>query len=200
MGTTEPPIELTVEREIPSSDPSRPTRVRLTVRLEPPPTGALPPGDLAARIGQLSSQLEDALRAAGIAPSAGRADRDLPELLGTYRPRQRELVELLHDERELTDGEYRRLLDHLGRTVPEPSAAPPPTQPILAAPLESPPTSSGSRPLPPARPVPELLATFQIDSLRQAGAVRARRQISFEEYMALKKHFSAPEAPASPPA
>jgi hypothetical protein len=200
MGTTEPPIELTVEREIPSSDPSRPTRVRLTVRLDPPATGALPPGDIARRVNQLASQLDEALRAAGIAPAAGRADRDLPELLGTYRPRQRELVELLHDERELTDGEYRRLLDHLGRTIPEPSATPPPTQPILAAPLEAPTPSSGSRPLPPARAVPELLAAFQIDSLRQAGAVRARRQISFEEYMALKKHFSAPEAPASPPA
>jgi hypothetical protein len=42
--------------------------------------------------------------------------------------------------------------------------------------------------------VPELLRTFQIETLRQAGAVRARRQISFEEYMALKRHFEAASA------
>jgi hypothetical protein len=54
--------------------------------------------------------------------------------------------------------------------------------------------------LPPARPVPELLRTFQIASLRQAGAVRARRQISFAEYMALKRHFESTDGDAKPPA
>jgi hypothetical protein len=197
MGTTGRPIELTVEREIPSSDPSHPTRVRLTVRLDSTAGGSPSAAEIAAGIAQLAGELDEALRTAGMGTAPGRPERDLPELLGTYRPRQRELVELLHDERELTDGEYRRLLDHLAKGGPEPTAAPLPSQPIVAAPLEAP-AAPGARSGGPARSVPELLATFQIDSLRQAGAVRARRQISFEEYMALKKHFSPPEAAATP--
>jgi hypothetical protein len=47
--------------------------------------------------------------------------------------------------------------------------------------------------------VEELLHTYQITSLRQAGAVRARRQISFDEYMSLKRHFAASEAGAPDP-
>ena len=37
-------------------------------------------------------------------------------------------------------------------------------------------------------------AEYAVDSLKQAGAVRARREISFAEYMALKRHFQEAEA------
>jgi hypothetical protein len=49
------------------------------------------------------------------------------------------------------------------------------------------------------RPVDELVRTYRIESIKQAGAVRARRQISYEEYMALKRHFqSEPPVPVPP--
>jgi hypothetical protein len=42
------------------------------------------------------------------------------------------------------------------------------------------------------------LRVYQINSLKQAGAVRARREISFSEYMALKRHFQEAEARVEP--
>ena len=142
-----------------------------------------------------------------------RPDRELTELVETYRPRQSELVDLLRDEGELTAVEHGRLREYLAagttrlpdrsfedapasarspasRDGPAPTMAPP----LAAAPLESDRTPSTSR------PVPVLLEQYQISSLKQAGAVRARRQISYEEYMALKRHFGGPAAATAPPA
>jgi hypothetical protein len=114
--------------------------------------------------------------------SAPRADRAVEELLETYRPRQMELVELLHADGELTDGEYAVLRARVTERPPEVGSAPAAVAPPAPVPR------SGSR------SVEELLRTYQIASLRQAGAVRARRQISFDEYMSLKRHFAAAEA------
>ncbi len=66
-------------------------------------------------------------------------------------------------------------------------------QPLAAAPIVA------ERSLEGARSVSELRRTYQIDTLKQAGAVRARRQISFAEYMALKRHFEAEASSASAP-
>jgi hypothetical protein len=76
----------------------------------------------------------------------------------------------------------------------EPRAVPPPSvvdRPLAAAPV------GVDRSLPPARPVADLLREFGITSLKQAGAVRARRQISFAEYMALKRHFESGPPPGT---
>ena len=134
------------------------------------------------------------LAAAGVA----RAERELAELVNAYRPRQRELVDLLRDEGEISPTEHARLVEYLVTSAatarPEPSPRPAyEDQPIAAAPIFA--DRAGEA----ARPVPELLRTYRIESLRQAGAVRARRQISFSEYMALKRHFesASSESPVS---
>lgn len=207
-------LHLSVERDLPGDDPDRPTRVRLSADLEPPADGrALPSEELAAAIRELRAELDAAVGPGG----APRPDRSLPELVQTYRPRQAELIELLHDEGELSDGEHAALREYLAAggsggpalpgspaferasdvgtsplvrgdataaTIPAPAE-----RPLAAAPLahESAPGV--------ARSIPELLSKFQIATLKQAGAVRARRQISFEEYMALKRHFEASARP-----
>lgn len=199
------PVELRVEREIPRSGGGT-DRVSLGTRIEPPSEGALSAATLARELIELRSTLEDAIRSAGLAV-APRPDRPLSELLDTYRPRQPELVELLRDEGELSEIEYGLLREHLrsgsavgsGSSPSAPGARTPrpvPPQPLAAAPLET------ERPATAPRPVDRLLEEYRIESLKQAGAVRARRQISYEEYMALKRHFSRtpaePNAPGSP--
>ena len=131
----------------------------------------------------------------------GPAPRSLQELVETYRPRQQELVGLLEAEGEITGPEANLLLAYLAQGerppvagTPEAPGIPPPTdRPIAALPLENDRTPST------ARPVAQLLELYRIETLKQAGAVRARRQISFEEYMALKRHFSAASAGAAAP-
>jgi hypothetical protein len=138
---------------------------------------------------------------AGPGPGTRTGTRPLEELVETYRPRQAELVDLLREDGEISAPEAELLNGYLARlggaATPEdllPAGIPPPTdRPIAAMPLEV-----DRAPVVP-RPVGQLLDQYRIESLKQAGAVRARRQISFEEYMALKRHFSAASPPAPVP-
>jgi hypothetical protein len=179
--------ELAVEQELPAASDGAPRRARLTARFSTE-SGEGEPDDaeLARSLRELADRLARASESAGIgrAPGSGpRQDRSVEELMETYRPRQVELVELLHADGELTDGEYAVLR---ARVTTLPAGAPKgPTAPPTASPRMT------------GRPVEELLRTYQITSLRQAGAVRARRQISFEEYMSLKRHFAAAEPTAT---
>lgn len=189
-------IELTVERPLRADLPSAGT-VRLSARFELPPEGTGPNhSELARALDELQADL-DGLVGPPLAALAARPDRDLTELVETYRPRQRELVDLLLGEGELTAGEHARLVEYLG--APPARAESPPMAPTLRfdTPIAAAPIMAG-RPDEGARPVPELLRIYRIDSLKQAGAVRARREISFAEYMALKRHFQEHEATAAP--
>ncbi|MCI4372356.1 MAG: hypothetical protein L3K02_01735 [Thermoplasmata archaeon] len=184
-------VELMVER--PSTADGSGERVHLVARFEVAAGADGPsPQDLAQALDRLRADL-DTLVGPSPGPSpAARPDRDLAELVDTYHPRQRQLIDLLRDEGGLTVGEHELLVEYLAgaKTSPPRSA---PVMPMVDAPLAAAPILAERLP-DRARPVPELLRTFQIESLRQAGAVRARRQISFEEYMALKRHFeSRPE-------
>lgn len=193
MASRRKEYELSVEQELPAGPDGAPRRARLTARLSNEPGGAEPDdAELAQTLRELAGQLARASESAGLgrgSSSEPRADRALNELLETYHPRQLELVELLHADGELTDREY----DALRSGLPSPAAESQPTS------RPGVPTPGGPRTG--ARSVEELLRTYQITSLRQAGAVRARRQISFEEYMSLKRHFapSDPSATASVP-
>jgi hypothetical protein len=190
---------LSVEQE--AAPPGQgPRRLRLTATFRSegtPPTAA----ELAEAIGRLDRELSEATRLAGFVSSTpSRADRPLTELIEVYRPRQPELVELLLADGELTNAEADSLRQYLAGPLAAAPPAPPPREevvpvtdrPIAAAPLE------GDRTPSRARPVQDLLREYRIESLRQAGAVRARRQISFEEYMALKRHFAPSEGTAEP--
>ena len=191
--------ELSLERPLGPDGPSGGV-VRLSVRLDASPSGEAPsPRELAEALDALKADLDALIGPTLAALPAARSDRELSELVETYRPRQRELVDLLRDEGEITATEHVRLVDYLsteGHPSRAAAAAPPavprpePTfdQPIAAVPI------SVERPSATTRPVADLLRQYQIESLKQAGAVRARRQISFEEYMALKRHFSANES------
>jgi len=185
--------ELSVERPLGPGGPSAGV-ARLTIRFQAGAGGAEPtPSELRAALVALTADLDAIVGPPLAAAPAARPDRDLSELIETYRPRQRELVDLLREEGEITPSEHDRLVEHLRTTSARsaPTGRPPepvPDQPIAAAPI------GAERSLPPARPVPELLQAYQITSLKQAGAVRARRQISFAEYMALKRHFEQSEA------
>ena len=187
-------VELSVERPLGPRGPVGAV-ARLTSTFDVSPEGDGPkPAELARALDQLLQDLEGLLGASIAGLPAGRPDRSVTELIDTYRPRQRELVDLLRDDGELTETEHGLLVAHLAGHEPLATAAPlvpagadrGPAEASLAAI----PASGGPR-LPAARAVPELLRTFEITSLRQAGAVRARRQISFAEYMALKRHFEA---------
>jgi hypothetical protein len=181
-------VELVVER--PGTADGTGERVRLTARFEVNEGADGPsPQELAQALDRLRADLDTLVGPPLAAAPVLRPDRELAELVTTYHPRQRELLDLLRDEGELTAGEYDLLVDYLSLD----EARPPPLTPattVVDAPLAAAPVVAERLP-DRARPVPELLRAFQIESLRQAGAVRARRQISFEEYMALKRHFES---------
>jgi hypothetical protein len=196
---------ITVERELPGPDGAI-RRVALSARYEladrpEPPTAE----ELGEATRALDRELEEALGKAGFPSVPARRDRELAELIETYRPRQPDLVDVLESDGELTRTEAQRLRDHL---VSTPAAAPAPTRgpappppgevPVTDRPLAALPLANDRTPSTP-RPVAELLAQYRIESLRQAGAVRARRQISYDEYMALKRHFAEAEGKAAVP-
>jgi len=174
--------ELSVEQELPAAPDGGRRRARLTARFRSDVPGAAPDdAEVARSLRELADRLRRAAEASGVgarSPDEARPDRSLEELVETYRPRQPELLELLHADGELTDGEFERLRSQVPAQSTEKSegmpAVPSPPGPSLAG----------------GRSVAELLRTYQITSLRQAGAVRGRRQISFDEYMALKRHFA----------
>ena len=191
-------VELSVERPA-GPGASAGETVRLTARFDVGGDGSGPSSsELAEGLERLRSELEGLVGPPIAALPAARPDRELTELIETYRPRQRELIDLLRDEGELTAGEHARLGEYLAvraREAPEPP--PPPARSTLEAPIAAVPIVA-ERSSEAPRPIAELLATYQISSLRQAGAVRARRQISFAEYMALKRHFEpASEGPGT---
>jgi hypothetical protein len=186
-------VELAVER--PANGESGAERVRLVARFDVPEGSEGPSArELGQALDRLRADLDVLVGPPLAAAPALRPDRDLPELVDTYRPRQRELIDLLHEEGELTSGEHTRLVDYLAAVrAPSPPPAPALTladAPLAAAPIAAAPSTTERLP-DRARGVPELLRTYQIETLRQAGAVRARRQISFEEYMSLKRHFES---------
>lgn len=186
-------IELTVERPLRPESPSGGT-VRLSAKFELPADGTGPDhSELARALDDLQADLDGLVGSPLAAAPAVRPDRDLTELVETYRPRQRELVDLLLGEGELTPGEHARLVEYLGSPPGElPTPLP---ERRIEAPIAAIPIVAGHADAA-ARPVPELLRAYQIGSLKQAGAVRARREISFAEYMALKRHFQEAEASA----
>jgi hypothetical protein len=181
-------IELAVERDVADAD-GVVRRFRIVARY-PVEASDPTPEVLAPLLRSLADELDRSLPAGTPIPS--RADRSLTELVETYRPRQPELLDLLREDRELTDGEFALLRGYLAeRSVAVPPENIPIDRPLAAAPL-----AQDRTPITP-RPLDELLRLYRIESLKQAGAVRARRQISYEEYMALKRHFSAAETPAT---
>jgi len=193
-------IELTVERPLRSGLASAGS-VRLSAKFDLSPDGSGPDhSELARALDELQADLDGIVGPLLAAAPVSRPDRELTELVETYRPRQRELVDLLFSDGEITSGEHARLVDYLG-APPAPAEPPVPAierrfdAPIAAVPIAVR-TEAGTR------SVPELLRIYRIDSLKQAGAVRARREISFAEYMALKRHFQdaeAADARRSPP-
>jgi hypothetical protein len=194
-------VEVSLEQELGGAAGRPPRRLRVSARYVPAATSSDGSGE---RLPDLVRRLREELDQLGAEEGGGaadRPDRTLDELIGTYRPRQAELVELLRSEGEITAGEYDSLRAYLQgpvllpastRLPGEPTGEPPVTQrPIAAAPL-----AQDRTPTTP-RPVDQLLSTYRIESVKQAGAVRARRQISYEEYMSLRRHFQASDPPGS---
>ncbi|MCI4350929.1 MAG: hypothetical protein L3K15_05395 [Thermoplasmata archaeon] len=182
-------IELSVEGEAGAPSGGAPRRVRLVARIPREAiTGPSEEATLAEWAAALGRSLETAIErmAPGSGRGAPRADRSLEELVEAYHPRQAELIELLRDDGELTPTEHERLRQYL--SIPTAASAPPPPRPVGRSLAEAPLERDRAPSTP--RSVPELLALYQIESLKQAGAVRARRQISYEEYMAVKRHFA----------
>jgi len=173
--------------------------VRLSAKFEVGPDGAGPDhAELARALDDLQADLDGLVGPLLAAAPAARPDRELTELVETYRPRQRELIDLLLGEGELTAGEHARLVEYLS-APPAPAEAPlAPPERRLETPLAALPVMVG-RSEGEGRPVAELLRLYQITNLKQAGAVRGRREISFAEYMALKRHFQEAEARAGRP-
>lgn len=180
-------VELTAEKARSSG-----TVIRLSIRVPAHEDGSRPsPDELAKALQALESELEALIGETGSPGLPARTDRELGELLLAYRPRQPELIELLRADGEITEAEYHRLRAHLESHPPMPPTPAPSKPPAAPAPAR---TEEPARPGGAARPVEVLTRTYQIETLKQAGAVRSRREISFEEYMALKRHFEAAAA------
>jgi hypothetical protein len=190
-------VELSVDREIDPGNPAAGT-ARVSARFEVDGAPASPThAELAEAFERLKGEL-DGLLGTPLAGAIGtRPDRSLTELVETYRPRRRELIDALRDDGELTRGEHERLATYLTGIGADTATVPPvPTsvEPAFDRPIAAVPIAADRAPER-ARPVEDLLREYQIVSLKQAGAVRARREISFEEYMALKRHFQKEETP-----
>jgi hypothetical protein len=189
-------IELTVERPLGPDGGVARLSAHFDLAGQEPPT----PAELAKTLDDLKADLDALVGLPIAALPAPRPDRELTELVNAYRPRQRELIDLLRDEGEITAAEHALLAQYLAAGgTPSPAApsfvvapSPVPDRPLAAMPI------GVERPAETARPVPDLLREYQITSLKQAGAVRARRQISFGEYMALKRHFEGRDGTPSP--
>jgi len=187
-------VELTVERPL-RSDGTNAGSVRLTARFETPDGRNPDHAELARALDDLQADLDGLVGPLLASAPAGQPDRELTELVETYRPRQRELVDLLLAEGEITRGEFARLVEYLGAPPAPSEPTRPRPEPKNEAPIAAAPILA-SRSDEPIRPVDELLRFYQITSLKQAGAVRGKREISFGEYMALKRHFQEAEANA----
>ncbi len=175
-------LELSVERPLGSPLDPRSEVVRLTARFDVEGDGT----------GPSINELEEALHALreelGRIPGAALGpDRPLEDLVQAYRPRQAELVDLLRAEGEITPGEHELLRAYVAQRAPDRVERPPVAPPVLGRPPVPTlaPRAGGSR------PVEAILEEYRIQSLREAGLVRARRQISFDEYMALKRYFES---------
>jgi hypothetical protein len=196
-------IELSVERDLLGRGGSV-RRARLTARFELEGSRDAPtPKELGETIRSLDRELEAAGTEAGFTVAATLPERSLEELVETYRPRQSELVDALETDGEITAGEAALLRGSLAGSSNRRAAArvPPPPKapaeiPLTDRPLAAMPLVNDRTPSVP-RPIPDLLATYRIESIKQAGAVRARRQISFDEYMLLKRHFAQRDAKGS---
>lgn len=195
-------VELRIEREAVRASGGA-YRISLAVRFDVLANGKSPsPEELGDAVRDLLPELEEAAVRGGLAVQPVRSERALSELVETYRPRRSGLIDALEADGELTLREATLLRGHLtaaggptGATSGPP--LPPPTdRPLAAMPISVDRTPSSTR------SIPELLKLFSIETLKHAGAVRARRQISFDEYMSLKRHFAAllsrPE-PGEPP-
>jgi hypothetical protein len=191
-------IELSVEREVPASDGRPARRIRLTAQFAPGSTDGLPSAEeLSTALQDLTDRLDEGLgRDEALSPVVASSDRSLEDLVENYRPRQVELIDLLLEEGEVSPAEHERLREFLleERTGDLTSSGSPAgaTDPVVSK-------TTPDRAPPPVRSVDELLRAYQIGSLRQAGAVRGRREISYDEYMLLKRHFSAAPDPGSSP-
>ncbi len=177
-------VEISVERPIHRGGAAGEGTVRLAEHLEFDEGTDGPPAEA------IQAAFERLRRAvATLALGEPRPDRSIEELIETYRPRQPELLELLLDEGELTATEFERLRAHLETGAPARSPPPTPASP----PAMTPPASERPSAAPPAatRSVDTLIRQYRIESLRQAGIIRARREISFDEYMSLKRHFES---------
>ncbi len=175
-------IEISVERAIDRGGAAGEGIVRLSERLEFDEGADGPP---ASAIQEAFARLRRAAAALGVGES--RPDRSIEELVETYRPRQPELLDLLREDGELTTTEFERLRAHLETTgTVTPGASTSPSVGSAAA-VER--HSTG--PPQAARSVEALIRQYRIESLRQAGIIRARREISFDEYMSLKRHFES---------
>jgi hypothetical protein len=168
--------------------------VRLSAKFEVGTDGAGPDhAELARALDDLQADLDGLVGPLLAAAPLTRPERELTELVETYRPRQRDLIDLLLGEGELTAGEHSKLVEYLSAPPAPPEAPVAPAERRVETPLAAVPVMVG-RSEGEGRPVAELLRLYQITNLKQAGAVRGRREISFAEYMALKRHFQEAEA------
>ncbi|MCI4330847.1 MAG: hypothetical protein L3K19_03235 [Thermoplasmata archaeon] len=198
-------IEVSLEVDIAGSRGRGPRRLRVSAkRSTPTPSGGDSAEESAALLRRLQEELDALEGSLGNAPAtSGGGDRPLSELVETYRPRQPELIELLRDEGEISPAEFETLRHYLER----PALSSPPGSsafssgagevPVTERPLAAAPLAQDRTPTTP-RPVSELVHLYRIESVKQAGAVRARRQISYEEYMSLKRHFQVSDPPIPP--
>jgi hypothetical protein len=191
-------VTLSLEREV-VGPTGTPERLRLSARFDPEDGSAEGPTLEELKAG-LERLREEMLGLSGGSRYGALPPRGLDELVETYRPRQEELVALLEEEGEVSTAEaelMRGYLTQRGASSAATRAGAPDLPPIHERPLAAAPLEH-DRTGPVPRPVARLLEEYRIETLKQAGAVRARRQISFEEYMSLKRHFSASEAPKPP--
>jgi hypothetical protein len=196
-------LEISLEEDFPSAGDEPPRRLTLTWQLTPPEEGTIPWEEIRATIEELRNLLK-ASREVLVPPEGGpwptvpHEERSLEELLETYRPRSKELVDALLWEGQLTPTEHERLLQAVTQGPARREGSPPRGEDggSERPPSQSPSSRRGGRP---PRSPQELVAELHLQDLKDANRARFQRLISYEEWVRLKEYFASGPPSSVPP-
>jgi hypothetical protein len=167
-------VVIGLEGEVFRGGNASPWKLKLSTTIVPDAGGSVTEKDVLVATEDLRNILAAALKNAGttemdegaVASSSG-PPRSIEVLNQVYTPRSSEHVDALLWEGQITAAEHSLMMSSIRGT--------------------SSPPSSGQRF---QRSIEELVKEFHIESLKDANFARAKELISYEEWTALKRHFS----------
>jgi hypothetical protein len=174
MTVKQKEVVICLEGEVFRGGDVAPWKLKLSTTIEPDEGGKVTERDIMDATENLRNILSSALRSAGTSESAVAVPtptvgppRSLEVLNQVYTPRSVEHVDALMWEGQITAAEHSLLVSSMrGKSTP--------SQPVSRR----------------QRGIEEMVRELRIESLRDANMARAKEQVSYEEWTALKRHFS----------